>query len=317
MSHAPYAPEFPASDANGGLSLAIFATRPHIGALMRDIASTAGFHVTGLHPVESLLDGDAQPLAEVVLVDCPFADGPSLAALARLDIRAAQAGANLVVATSLAALDDIFGCIDQSGAQLLVDPVAGDYLLALGRIRALRPLGRVRELSSEDRVLLLRLSEQVNEIAARLDRIDAKTPGVEAPAFSFRGPGSPDEPLVRRGRPAFPDPRMVRQVLRHRRQRAQFFDADMFADPAWDMLLDLTAARGESKRVSVTSLCIAASVPATTALRWIGQLIESGLFRRVEDMSDRRRAFIELTDPAAEAMARYFATLGEMTALPV
>ena len=91
----------------------------------------------------------------------------------------------------------------------------------------------------------------------------------------------------------------------------------MFADPAWDMLLDLTAARGESKRVSVTSLCIAASVPATTALRWIGQLIESGLFRRVEDMSDRRRAFIELTDPAAEAMARYFATLGEMTALPV
>ena len=317
MSQTPYAPEFPSPDSKAGLSLAIFASRPHIGSLMRDIAASSGFHVTGQHPVEALLDGDVQPLAEVVLVDCPFADGPSLAALARLDIRAAQAGASLVVATSLAALDDIFGCLDQSGAQLLVDPVAGDYLLALGRIRALRPLGRVRDLSSEDRVLLLRLSEQVNEIAARLDRIDAKTSGVEAPAFAFRGAVATDEPLVRRGRPAFPDPRLVRQILRHRRQRAQFFDADLFADPAWDMLLDLTAARGESKRVSVTSLCIAASVPATTALRCIGQLIDSGLFRRVEDLADRRRAFIELTDPAAEAMARYFATLGESVALPV
>jgi len=36
------------------------------------------------------------------------------------------------------------------------------------------------------------------------------------------------------------------------------------ADPAWDMLLDLTAARAESRAVSVSSLCIAAGVPTTT-----------------------------------------------------
>jgi len=77
------------------------------------------------------------------------------------------------------------------------------------------------------------------------------------------------------------------------------------------MLLDLAAARGEHKRVSVTSLCIASGVPPTTALRWIGQLTSAGLLDRVEDQADRRRAFLALSDRAAEAMARYFAEIGQ------
>jgi len=60
----------------------------------------------------------------------------------------------------------------------------------------------------------------------------------------------------------------------------------------------------------VTSLCIASGVPPTTALRWISQLTEAGLFERIEDDSDRRRAFIALSEKAADAMARYFAELG-------
>jgi DNA-binding MarR family transcriptional regulator len=76
------------------------------------------------------------------------------------------------------------------------------------------------------------------------------------------------------------------------------------------MLLDLAAARAEHLRVSVTSLCIASGVPPTTALRWIGQMIDAGLLQRISDDADRRRAFITLTDKAAEAMARYFAELG-------
>jgi len=107
-----------------------------------------------------------------------------------------------------------------------------------------------------------------------------------------------------------PDPRLVRRIIENRQKRARFFDGELFADPAWDMLLDLTAARAEHVRVSVTSLCIASGVPPTTALRWIGQMVESGLFVRVEDESDRRRAFIALSDRAADAMARYFAALG-------
>jgi DNA-binding MarR family transcriptional regulator len=102
----------------------------------------------------------------------------------------------------------------------------------------------------------------------------------------------------------------LRRIIRQRQLRARFFDGDLFADPAWDMLLDLTAARAEHKRVSVTSLCIASGVPPTTALRWISQMTGAGLLERVEDDTDRRRAFIALSEHAADAMARYFAELG-------
>jgi DNA-binding MarR family transcriptional regulator len=143
----------------------------------------------------------------------------------------------------------------------------------------------------------------------------------EASAFRF-GSLAPDDNLQNEGnwngshtrtsRPPLPDPRLLRRIIRQRQLRAQFFDGDIFADPAWDMLLDLAAARVEHTRVSVTSLCIASNVPATTALRWIGQMTDAGLFQRVDDQIDRRRAFIALTDKAADAMARYFARLGGM-----
>ena len=120
------------------------------------------------------------------------------------------------------------------------------------------------------------------------------------------------ERLLRATRPALPDPRLVRRIIRQRQHRAHFFDGELFADPAWDMLLDLTAARVEHLRVSVTSLCIASGVPPSTALRWIGQLIDAGLLQRVDDETDRRRAFIALTEKAADAMAGYFAELGPM-----
>jgi DNA-binding MarR family transcriptional regulator len=79
----------------------------------------------------------------------------------------------------------------------------------------------------------------------------------------------------------------------------------------WDMLLDLTAAHAEGQKVSVTSLCIAANVPATTALRWLSQMVEAGVFRRAADPMDRRRVFIELSDASITAMAGYFAALDE------
>jgi DNA-binding MarR family transcriptional regulator len=94
--------------------------------------------------------------------------------------------------------------------------------------------------------------------------------------------------------------------LRVRRMRDQFFDASLFADPAWDMLLDLMAARLERAQVAVSSLCIAASVPPTTALRWIKAMTDHALFERCADPEDGRRIFIQLSDPALKSMGRYF-----------
>lgn len=113
------------------------------------------------------------------------------------------------------------------------------------------------------------------------------------------------------GRPPLPDPGLLRRILRNRKLRSRHFGAGLFADPAWDMLLDLTAARIESKRVSISSLCLASGVPNTTALRWIRQMEQADLVRREDDAFDRRRSFVALTDKAADAMAHYFAELGD------
>ena len=326
MPQVSLAYAFPAGDTaqDGGgarLALSIFADRAHVRGLMRDDAEAAGFRVAETAELAALIEGEPLPLGEVVLVDCPRVDGTTLAALARLDMRAAHCGAHLVVSTSVAALDDVFACLDQSHPQILVDPTRAERVLALGTVLGRVTGLRVRELSDEDRLALLRLTEQVGRIAERLDRLsedrvpaDADDDGVfrfEAPRRSYAGEdGGTSDRLVRAARPPLPDPRLIRRIIRQRQLRARFFDGALFADPAWDMLLDLTAARAEHTRVSVTSLCIASGVPPTTALRWIGQMTEAALVERIDDEADRRRAFIALSDKAADAMARYFAELG-------
>jgi hypothetical protein len=87
----------------------------------------------------------------------------------------------------------------------------------------------------------------------------------------------------------------VRNYLKARRAREEQFPPDLFADPAWDMLLDLFASTLEGRTVGVGGLCIAAVVPTTTALRWIGRLETERLVERLHDPSDARRAYVRLT----------------------
>ncbi|QDK31535.1 MarR family transcriptional regulator [Sphingomonas sp. IC081] len=303
-----------ASGQGSGLSVSIFADRAHVRAGMREDAGAAGLRVTATSLAELLEQGE-RPLGDVVLLDCPQVDGAALAALSRLDMRAPQLGARLIVSTSVEALDDVFACMDHSNPLLLVDPSRAERVVALGRVLATMSQGRVRELSDDDRLMILRLTEQVGEIAGRIDRLAPSGGGGD-------GALEPAIPLAREAPPRcaaaqLPDARLVRKILRQRQLRARFIEGDLFADPAWDMLLDLAAAQGEGKQVSVTSLCIAAAVPPTTALRWIGQMVDGGLFRRVLDDNDRRRAFIELTDKAVEGLGRYFGEIGLAAPAPV
>jgi DNA-binding NarL/FixJ family response regulator len=312
------------SGGRAGLAVSIYADRGYLRAEMAEDAAAAGLRVAQTTDLARLLEPGGPPaLPDLVLVDCPVIDGAELAALSRLDQRASQAGSHLVVSTSMGSLDEVFGCL-QADAQILVTPSRADRVIALGRVLA-RTGNRVRELSEEDRLSLLRLTDQVSQIAHKLEQLSSHGSGETPGAFRFenqpgyagkvdtkhdpRFDGGSDR-LVRASRPPLPDPRLVRKIIRQRQLRARFFEGDLFADPAWDMLLDLTAARVEHVRVSVTSLCIASGVPPTTALRWIGQMTDAGLLQRVDDETDRRRAFITLTDKAADAMARYFAELG-------
>ena len=60
----------------------------------------------------------------------------------------------------------------------------------------------------------------------------------------------------------------------------------------------------------VTSACIGAAVPTTTALRWIAMLEAKGLITRENDSSDARRVFVKLSPEARQGMADYFARFG-------
>ncbi|QFT77113.1 MarR family transcriptional regulator [Erythrobacter sp. THAF29] len=293
--------------------VAVFADRDGVRSQIAEDCVAAGFRSLDGGNVADLLEGPITILGDVVMVDCPVVDARRLAALARLDMRVARSDAHLIVATSLEALDDVFAAFDQSQPQILVEPSRAERMVAVGRVLAVPRRSRVAEMAEEDRLALLRLSQQVDTIAQELDRMSLHSSGsgqqrlsdfkqdwrpASGPAGRAPVGGAQSHPL--------PDPQHVRRLIAARQARAKFFEGELFADPAWDMLLDLTAAHAEHQRVSVTSLCIASGVPATTALRWIKQLVESGVFERIADPSDKRRAFIALSANSLEAMSRYF-----------
>lgn len=101
------------------------------------------------------------------------------------------------------------------------------------------------------------------------------------------------------------------EFYRERRRRERLFSHDLFGEPAWDILLDLFSAHLQNKRISVTSVCIAANVAPTTALRWISELEENYLVERFDSDTDRRVKWVKLTDSASKLMFNYFSTIEE------
>lgn len=111
-----------------------------------------------------------------------------------------------------------------------------------------------------------------------------------------------------RSRRAFADidtAMFVGRIQRMRALRVRYVSKDMFADPAWDMMLDLYKAHLEGRTISVSSACIAANVPPTTALRYLTQLCDRDLVVRQPDHLDGRRIFVQLSTAGLEAMDRW------------
>lgn len=102
----------------------------------------------------------------------------------------------------------------------------------------------------------------------------------------------------------------VRDMIDARRLRTQFFDARLFGEPAWDMLLELFHAEIAKRSVSLTSLSGAVCIPSATALRWIKVMIEADLVRYPTKPSDARCEHVELSPMASKAMHKYFNSLG-------
>jgi DNA-binding MarR family transcriptional regulator len=219
------------------------------------------------------------------------------------DVRSGRYGA--VVAAPVRLIDPLAAVLDDD-VQLIVDANPAERAAALAVALAGRGSeARLSDVASDRNAERLRqLSDEVSRIAATLSRLST---GPTVQTQVIQQPASPDVPAV--------SAETVRSVIRARRLRARYFQEEMFADPAWDMLLDLLQAEIAHLRVPVSSLCIAAAVPATTALRWLKTMVSQGLFVRRADPHDGRRVFVELAPETSSALRRYFAEVGQVAVI--
>lgn len=103
--------------------------------------------------------------------------------------------------------------------------------------------------------------------------------------------------------------KLAEKLFRDRRARSKYFPAELFGEPPWDILLDLSVAYARKRRVSTMDPGLTAGIPQATTLRWLSTLETEGLMERARDPTDGRRIFVRLTPKAAEAMERYLAAM--------
>jgi len=147
------------------------------------------------------------------------------------------------------------------------------------------------------------LRQAIEAISRRLAELES---GREASSGAPASLGFSDEKLAT----------IAMSMYRARRYRTSHFDAELFADPAWDMLLDLFINKVRGVRVSTVSLCLSAHVPSTTALRWIRVLEKQGLLHRHRAPDDHRLKLIELSQEGYRRMRRYISQAATRFEMP-
>ncbi len=284
-------------------SVLLFADAPSRRLALRELVETFGgrvVHATSIDAAIARLGSQVE--IDAVIVDATNCAGEDFERLVGHLNASAEAGLHpSMVILPPELIDSAVAQGWHDNVALLCAPSVFDETAAIGALLAQRQVV-LSDVNAEGATARLRqLSEEVGRIA----RVLATMSG-DNHLTAFAQPRSDALP-ARRGSDTIIDAMQVRTMIRARRLRELYFAADLFADPAWDMLLDLMAARLEKRQVAVSSLCIAAAVPPTTALRWIKLLTDQDLLVRIADPTDGRRIFIELADSTAEGMMNYLA----------
>jgi len=282
-------------DYHGGPRLLLFGDSAAAIKRARRSAEQAGCSVAAAEPI----DGAAERLDAQVHVDCVLVEAERESSaldrlLDRIEARARARRHCSVVSAPDELIDAVYARAPHRDVFHLCRPNAVERVAAVA-FASIRRQARLRDGKEDIGAVLQQLSDEAARIAGVLASLAGEEAGSGAPAGE--GEGDSEGPKIDAG--------LVRSIIRARRLRDSYFKGEIFADPAWDMLLDLMAARLEKHRVAVSSLCIAAAVPPTTALRWIKTLTDRGLLVRCADPADGRRVYIELSDEAARAVTGY------------
>jgi DNA-binding MarR family transcriptional regulator len=146
-------------------------------------------------------------------------------------------------------------------------------------------------------------TREINRICRDLERYSAVifSSSMEVDNCGTQMGNSPPEDIDLRN--------IAKRLIRDRRKRDSCFPAASFADPQWDILLDLFVEKLSGRVVGISSATLGASVPSTTALRHLSTMVENGLIERSRCEHDARLRYVTLTADAEGAMRSYLAQL--------
>jgi DNA-binding response OmpR family regulator len=225
----------------------------------------------------SMIENDAG--IGVVIADVSVAFTNEINFLEQLDARFALLRSVVpIVMTDTPSLETAIQAMNANAVDLLVKPLETDLLA-----RALR------------RALLRR--SQLVSIKLLAAFVTAQSPNEREPEKKFDKAHelSADQKLMR----------LVRKTISFRQRRNEYLGSELFSDPAWDIVLELTLAKLQGEAVPVSSACAAAAVPFSTAYRYIGNLVDQRMVRRWKDPLDQRRVLLELEDDTHSVMSDF------------
>jgi hypothetical protein len=161
-------------------------------------------------------------------------------------------------------------------------------------------------------VLLQRASSELAELHRLLERVRRQHGGDD---FT-NAPGDDDLEPDKQDMQALGS--LARNLISERRLRDRMFGPSrLFGEPAWDILLDLFAAKVDGTPVPVSSACVGSANPATTALRYLTSMEKLGLVERFPSPFDGRVANVTLTDSAMRQMVAYLREIAVSRSIPL
>ena len=101
----------------------------------------------------------------------------------------------------------------------------------------------------------------------------------------------------------------AQKLLDLRRKRIAIFGPQMFAEPAWEMILTLYA-EDRIRRHTQASLCEQSGASRSTCMRWIDFLVDQGLVNLEEHPTDKRRNFVSLSEKGGSLLELYLSETG-------
>jgi len=232
-----------------------------------------------------------------------------------------------ILFSAFADLDRAINALKLGVLDFLVKPVDLDQLVAAIH-RASDALDQRRDVKPNDRDLSAQLAETlakakeltstIENAAVRLSREAVPTPTAPGVRPSVVPPPIQPAPqpvhrLVVNPPRALPGQAPEESEMLHRikalqaarRFRDKLLPSCVDGDANWEILLYLIEQSLLHRVVSVTSACHATTLPSTTAMRKIDELVSTGWLQKRPDPSDRRRTLIAPTDLCRDRMRNY------------